>query len=81
MLLCSRWVKLGELHQPRCGILAPPSLGIDQDAHRLREGRGLHRPLAVVHSPSVEELRNLTRWRSSDLISSTRPTGSRYSSA
>jgi hypothetical protein len=32
-----------ELHQPRRDMLAPPSLGIDQGAHRLRDGGGLNR--------------------------------------
>jgi hypothetical protein len=41
-------------------MLAAPSLGIDQDAHRLSEGRRLHGPLAVVHMPSVEKLDDLT---------------------
>jgi hypothetical protein len=52
-----------ELHQPRRDMLAAPSLGIDQDGHRLQEGRGLHRPLAVVRMPSVEELDDLTAVR------------------
>jgi hypothetical protein len=38
-------------------------LGIDQDAHRLSEGRPLHGPLAVVHMPSVEQLDDLTAVR------------------
>jgi hypothetical protein len=49
-----------ELHQARRDMLAAPSLWIDQDAHRLREGRGLHGPLAVVQMPNVELLDDLT---------------------
>src|SRR6266516_5397126 len=44
-------------------MLAAPSLGVDQGAHRLREGRGLHLPLAVLHMPSVEQLDDLTAVR------------------
>jgi hypothetical protein len=43
--------------------LSATSLRIDQDAHRLREGRGLHGPLAAVHMPSVEQLDDLTAVR------------------
>jgi hypothetical protein len=32
----------------------------DQDAHRLQAGGRLHGPLAVVHTPSVEQLDDLT---------------------
>ena len=38
-------------------------MGIDQDAHRLREGRRLHGSFAVVHMPSVEQLDDLTAVR------------------
>jgi hypothetical protein len=44
-------------------MLAAPSLWIDQGTHRLREGRRLHGPLAVVHMPSVEQLDDLTAVR------------------
>jgi hypothetical protein len=52
-----------ELHQPRRDMLAAPSLGIDQGAHRLNQGRRLHGTLAVVHMPSVERLDDLTTVR------------------
>src|SRR4030081_3862170 len=49
--------------QPRRDMLAAPSLGIDQDAHRPREGRALPGAPAVVHMPSVEQLDDLTAVR------------------
>ena len=47
--------KLDDNETPTTSLSAT-SLRIDQDAHRLREGRGLHGPFAVVHMPSVEQL-------------------------
>jgi hypothetical protein len=44
-------------------MLAAPSLEIDQDAHRLSQRRCLHRPLDVVHLPSVKKLDDLTAVR------------------
>jgi hypothetical protein len=52
-----------KLDEARCHELSAPSLGIDQNAHRLREGRRLQGPFAVVRMPSVEQLDDLTAVR------------------